>query len=182
VVSADTGEHVADLVRQLNGTYRAVGIPPIPVRILLVDPSGELRPTFVGESVANPDGVVFASEAEVPYTLEMIGRDCTRGDFVPGADHTGRDLADARLDNCDLRASNLSGVDLSGSILTAADLTDADLTGADLTDVPLHFADLTGADLTGATITGTTGGFQAIFSNTTCPNGSVVSSPTTCFP
>ena len=44
-----------------------------------------------------------------------------------------------------------------------------------------HTIDLTGADLTGATITGATA-LDATFANTTCPDGTVVSSPATCFP
>jgi uncharacterized protein YjbI with pentapeptide repeats len=74
----------------------------------------------------------------------------------------------ASLSSASLSGTNLTGIDLTRTALTNADLSGANLTATNLTD-----ASLTGADVTGA-----------VWSNTTCPNGAVQSTPcalTSCF-
>ena len=88
----------------------------------------------------------------IVYTSGMNGA----ATLTTGADLTGADLTGA----------GLAGANLTGADLTDADLTDASLFEADLTDAVLAGADLTGADLGGA-----------VWSNTTCPNGAVQSTP-----
>ena len=79
--------------------------------------------------------------------------------------------------NCtyaDLRGAILSHADLRGANLTRANLTSAwldyaNLTGAKIFSANLAYANLTSANLTSADLTG------VIWSNTTCPNGTVTS-------
>ena len=63
--------------------------------------------------------------------------------------------------------------------------TNANLTGANLTGALLGSADFTNANLSGANFTaapglGFTGVSSALYNNTICPDGVVVSSPSTC--
>jgi uncharacterized protein YjbI with pentapeptide repeats len=108
----------------------------------------------------------------------------------------GTDLSDANLDQANLSCTgpicaNLTNANLSGANLNLVDLTGANLTGANLTGANLRGANLTGANLTGANLTGanlngavTTGATfdQVIWSNTTCPDGTLssASTPETC--
>jgi uncharacterized protein YjbI with pentapeptide repeats len=66
---------------------------------------------------------------------------------------------------------NLSGANLAGARLNGQNLTRANLAGANLTSADLSLANLTAAELTGAVLTG------AVWSQTTCPNGVVQSTP-----
>lgn len=83
------------------------------------------------------------------------------GIILSGLDLSGFDLSGVELQNVDLSGANLSTANLSNADLSYARLTDANLTGANLTN----------ADLTGAS--GNPHFPQlAIWSNTTCPDGS----------
>jgi hypothetical protein len=102
---------------------------------------------------------------------------------LTGTDLTDADLTNARLVGANMKFAKLFGADLSGTDMTGTDLreadlvyanlTDADLTGATFTMANLFGADLTGADLTDAEIVGINGRWDAIWSNTTCPNGNI---------
>jgi uncharacterized protein YjbI with pentapeptide repeats len=118
-----------------------------------------------------------------------------------GSDLTGAALEDATLDRADLSRATLDGagagfapfrdadlsdvswrdggavgalfqgavlrrIDFTGTVLRAASFVDADLRGAQLAGVDFTNANLTGADWRRAT-----GLDSAIFSNTTCPDG-----------
>jgi uncharacterized protein YjbI with pentapeptide repeats len=82
--------------------------------------------------------------------------------------------------------ANMNGADLSGAAISANDafstfaltpppttsLVGASLAGATISGSDdFRFADLTGADLTGAIVTGSNNFQGALFSNTTCPDG-----------
>jgi uncharacterized protein YjbI with pentapeptide repeats len=68
--------------------------------------------------------------------------------------------------SADLAGANLSGANLTGTNLTSSKLTDADLNNANLTGANLTDAALGDADLA-----------DAVWSNTTCPNGALQSTP-----
>jgi len=71
---------------------------------------------------------------------------------LEGADLSGLDLADVRLNAARLAGANLEGANLRDARLNAADMRNCNLRQADLSDATLHRADLTGADLRGARI------------------------------
>jgi Pentapeptide repeats (8 copies) len=78
----------------------------------------------------------------------------------------GTTLTRARLDRADLAAVDLRNANLGGAHLDGANLRGADLRGANLHQTFLSGTDLTGADLTGAQFVQ-----DALFQNTTCPDG-----------
>ena len=86
-----------------------------------------------------------------------------------GKDHA--DLAFRRLMKADLLLASLNGADLF-----RANLTDAILAGAQLNGANLSNANLTGADLVGADLT------NAIWFETTCPDGTINSGQSPCTP
>lgn len=90
------------------------------------------------------------------------------------ADLSGADLSGAGVDGANLEYTDLSTADLSGASAQLASFFQANAVGAVMVDIDLTGADLTGADLTDADLTG------AVFSNTTCPTGAVVSAPGVC--
>ena len=69
--------------------------------------------------------------------------------------------------NADLEGAKLNKANLKGAKLQNVQLSKAKLKGANLKGANLKDADLTGANLTKANLTG------VIWSNTTCPDGSV---------
>jgi len=98
--------------------------------------------------------------------------ECSDSDFegldLRGVYLAGADLSSANLYSSDLRGANLAGADLTNANLNFADLRGANLRYATLRRAKFTGAKLFGADLTGATLT------DANWSNTTCPNGTVV--------
>jgi hypothetical protein len=84
----------------------------------------------------------------------------------------GANLTSAVLYQANLTGANLGDAKLNGASLGLANLTNAIVAGANLTNANIEGANLTGAslqssNLTGAAITG------VIWSNTTCPDGTV---------
>jgi uncharacterized protein YjbI with pentapeptide repeats len=69
-------------------------------------------------------------------------------------DHTGADLAAAKLHDLDLRGKVFRNANLRGADLTACDLRGVDLLGADLRSAFLTGAQCNGANLRGANLTG----------------------------
>lgn len=96
-----------------------------------------------------------------------------------GADLTGVNLNNTDVAGLgDLLSANLTGANLHGATLSGTwVLTGANLTGAHLDDATisgsnaLFEANLTGADLRGAQVTGGTALTGAVYSHTTCPDG-----------
>ncbi len=85
------------------------------------------------------------------------------------------DLANAHLNEQNLKGANLSGANISnaslqGVNLKGAFLENANLQNASLQGVNLEGADLTGANLTGAVLKGANTK-KVTWSNTTCPDG-----------
>ena len=123
--------------------------------------------------------------AENLIGAQIDGADLTDTDF------SYSDLVDANLTGANLAAANLSGADLTGGNFTEANLTEADLSmtrlyGALLLDANLTYATLRGAnlfladvsgaslrsaDLTGASLESTQNISEAIFCDTTMPDG-----------
>jgi hypothetical protein len=96
---------------------------------------------------------------------------------LSGANLTNANLSVADLSSADLNSANLSGANLNVANLFHATLVGANLNGATVQSAFGAAADLTGADFTNADLTGAnfnsaTGGDSAIWSNTTCPDGS----------
>jgi len=111
---------------------------------------------------------------------------------LAGCDFHGANLSNQNLSNANLSGANLSTADLSNANLNMANLSNANLNvaslfhatlvGSNLTGATVQSAfgagadltgaDFTNADLTGAIFTSATGGDSAIWSNTTCPDGS----------
>ena len=124
-----------------------------------------------------------------------------RGAKLRHADLRGAYLKRARFDASFRKGKQASGVDtpLCAPLCTYTNLSDANLTGAyldyailsyaNLTNAGLAYAQLTGANLTSANLTGATLIFAnlasatladanltgVLWSNTTCPNGTVTS-------
>ena len=104
------------------------------------------------------------------------------------ADLRGAKLQGANLsDQTILNRANLTGANLTRADLHLASIERANLTGANLSHTLLQYSNFTNANLTGATTTGWNndrgqgpGLLGVIWSNTTCPNGTVVTSPATC--
>ena len=82
------------------------------------------------------------------------------------------------LQFADMSGANLSGATLGGgtnefAVLQSANLTDANLRGANIGGLrPLSATNLTNANLNNAHVTGIDALQDAVFSNTTCPDGS----------
>ena len=90
------------------------------------------------------------------------------------ADLSGASAPSARFDNANLEYANLSSATLTGANLQGATLYRAvalgtQFGGADFSNADLTQAEVDDADFTGATL-----------ANTTCPGGTVVSSPAVC--
>lgn len=120
------------------------------------------------------DGNLLVTSGHVVYRMADAadaddGTSCNHNLVHPGADFSGIALQGLHLHGCDL-----TGVDFHNSDLSGSDFTDALFTNTNLTN-----ANLTGADLTGAVGT-PIGAATAIYSNTTCPDSTIVTSPTTC--
>jgi len=102
-----------------------------------------------------------------------------------GSNLSGANLAEAivtggykPLQFADLSGANLSGATLRGganefALLQSANLTNANLRGANIAGLrPLSATNLTNANLNHTNVTGIDALQDAIFSNTTCPDGS----------
>ena len=94
------------------------------------------------------------------------------GDLIGPGGH----IAELDLSGADLRGVDLSGATVVIVTMAGADLSGADLAGAALDGVQFDGADLTGADFSGVTIgtaqsTWTTTFLGAVWSDTTCPDG-----------
>ncbi len=81
-------------------------------------------------------------------------------------------LIEANLDDTILVGADLSGASLFQAGVQGANLTDAKLINADIEAVDFDGANLTNADLTGTKYAGLQ---NAIFNNTTMPDGSIAS-------
>lgn len=107
--------------------------------------------------------------------------DCTV-EPAPNVNLSGCDLSNFALPPfmVDLSGANLTGTNLSSNHVHDLNMSNANLTGANLRNFAMHGGDLSGANLTNADFTEAdldmilTG---AIWSNTTCPNGTVQSTP-----
>jgi uncharacterized protein YjbI with pentapeptide repeats len=130
-----------------------------------------------------------ANLTDAPLPYRNLTEADLRGARLTGADLTGAVLEKADLTGADLTGAKLYGADLIEADLIAAELTDANLTyatllgadlsaadlrGADLTFAYLAFADLANATMDGANLT------NAIWDNTTCPDGTMNSGPEPC--
>lgn len=100
-----------------------------------------------------------------------------------GASLSHANLIGADLSNADLRGANLSSANLRLANLSHADLSGANLRLASLRTTNLSHADLSHTNLTGANLLGATGDwrfvgtYNALFWDTTMPDGSVKVDP-----
>ena len=162
-----------------------------------VSSTGVQRSDFTGANLTNAtfassymDGVILLAAnltglrsggvVGVPVQLPPGWRLTSGYFFGPQADLTGANLT----------GFNLAGMNLAGATLNSANLTNANLTRADLSRADIHTANLAGtvllrAVLASADLTGSTGApasyTNAAFLNTTCADGSTVTSPNTCW-
>ena len=90
---------------------------------------------------------------------------------LAGCDLTGLDLPNQVLTGLDLSNTNLTDAGLDNADLSGANLSGANLSGASLSLARLKNTNMSGANLTGANLAG------VMWSNTTCPNGQVQSTP-----
>ena len=109
-----------------------------------------------------------------------------------GIDYSEANLSGGTFDSRIIDGDNFTNANLTGASLQfvinggpAANFTNANLTGANFTGAILGAANFTNANLTGAnfinaTGVSVTGLSSALYNNTTCPDGVVVSSPSTC--
>ncbi len=139
----------------------------------------------VGDCALGPgtscDSVSFSFESDVAVFLpdaDLSGSTLTFVEF-PYAYISGTVFDDSNLEGLDLkeavaRGASFRGVDLANSWLTESDLAGADLTGANLLEVAMGSTDFTDADLTSATMKDNdyhSVPADAIYDNTTCPDG-----------
>jgi len=126
------------------------------------------------------------SSSDTTAGVKNAAENC-KAEPAPDVDYHDCDLEGAYGDK--LTGADLSGANLSGANLELADLTGTNLTGADLSNAKLKFTTLDKTNLTDANLTGVIFGGQegpvfaetAIWSNTTCTDGTVqsVQCPTT---
>ena len=88
--------------------------------------------------------VVLVGNYRTAASTDAPGTDCSRRNFLEGADLSG----------CDLHGVNLPGANLSDAYLYGAYLYGANLRGADLENATLIYASLRGADLSNANLSG----------------------------
>jgi uncharacterized protein YjbI with pentapeptide repeats len=98
------------------------------------------------------------------------------GSTLTGAHAGFAQFVDANLSNASWRngdaiGATFDGADLHRIDLRGTDLRSASFVGADLRYARLAGVDFTNSDLTGADLRRSTGFGSAIFSNTTCPDG-----------
>jgi len=121
-------------------------------------------------SQANASGADFDGASLASTDLEHL--------LAPGASFERVKAREADFVHASLFQANLNGADLRGADFTQADLRITNLADADLRGADLAGADLTGANLTNADLTGAVMTFavlkRAVWSNTTCPDGRVV--------
>lgn len=134
----------------------------------------------------------------IDCTTRSIGADL-RGCDLSGVDLSGLDLSGANLTDAFLLRANLSntvlqlanltdtvidtstlrGTALEGAILDGTDFVDNDMSGSHLDNARFTYGRLRGVNLTDATLNGIdltdVDLTDAIWSNTTCPNGTVQS-------
>jgi hypothetical protein len=176
--SASTTYFVNDLVTDSGGSFiRLVsgGFPGIPTS----------NTTFWASlgGGASPCGGYPHADIDWSKPGSTPGNGCDlHGANLSGANLAGANLTNANLQVADLSKARLTGANLSGANLNVANLFQATLINANLTGATVlsafgAAADLTGADFTNADLTGAnfqfvTGADSAIWSNTTCPDGS----------
>ena len=126
-------------------------------------------------------GPTYTLSIPPPYAgVSWSGCNLTNANMSGQADLTG-----AALTGYNLTGMNLAGATFNNAILTNANLTRADLSRADvhtanISGTVLLRAILTSTDLTGSI--GTPASYvNGSFLNTTCPDGSHVTSPNTCW-
>jgi hypothetical protein len=135
-----------------------------------------------------PNGVVLDCSL-TPYPgIDLAG--CNLFSFH--ADYSDANLSGANMvfdiiDGDNFTNANLSGANMQFVLNGAApaNFTNANLTGADIRDADLVSSNFTNANLSGVDFSnsfgiGATGLSTALYNNTTCPDGTVVSSPFTC--
>lgn len=90
---------------------------------------------------------------------------------LDGAKLANANLASTNLKNALLRSANLSGANFTGGVIAFGKLQSANLRGATLTNVNAGDTNFSGADLSGATGLSSAQLGGAVWSNTTCPDG-----------
>ncbi len=146
---------------------------------------GGLSGTFAG---ADLSGSTFLSMSSLSGDLQGVN---LRGVKWVGLSSLGGDLRDADLATAEFSWSvlsgNAAGANLSEAVFDRADVIGADLTGADLSGATFTAVNFDGVDFTNANLTGALflsdpvdgpNVFNNVtWSNTTCPDGTVRSTP-----
>ena len=130
--------------------------------------------------------VAQSSRCDISNPSELGGQDLSECDLrnanLSGANLSFANLESANLSNADLSDADLKNADLTWAYLISATLEGADLSNADLqvailVDAFLRFANLSGTNLRNTNLLGAqlNGAFflnDALWSGTTCPDGS----------
>ena len=148
-----------------SGTEEAVGancVKPL-----------DLLSAFQDLSNCNLKGVTIDGNVPVPGSNPLYGSN------LSGANLNGATIEGGYkpLQFANLSGSNLNGATLGGgpnelAVLQSANLSGANLNGAIISGFrPLQATNLSGANLRGASVTGIDPLLEALYSNTTCPDG-----------
>jgi uncharacterized protein YjbI with pentapeptide repeats len=129
----------------------------------------EYRKFFCQRGYGLYNNIIESDKNNTCFTLQLV--DFIKQNNNKGKDLSGKDLSGGKdFSYANFIEANLTNANLSNSIFFNAQLIKANLKGATLTGAKFQSALLLDADFTGAIGADFEG---AIFSNTTCPNGTV---------
>ena len=118
--------------------------------------------------------------------LNLHGANLT-GTNLTGSILTGMDLSGINFSNTYLDGAQMANVNLSGATLSRVSMVGTNLTGANVRNASMWGNNLSTANVTNANFSGSFSdnmwAYQTVYSNTTCPDGSIASgADTACFP
>jgi len=138
----------------------------------------DLYSNFQDLSYCNLKGVTIDGNVPVPGSNPLYGSNLTGANLMGATVQGGyKPLQFANLSGANLKGATLGGGPNELGVLQSANLTRANLSGATIRGSrPLSATNLTGANLLGASISGSTFPSDepladAIYDNTTCPDG-----------
>ena len=166
------------------------------------DSSGpfELVVNAPARASAGPVQITVTTPGGTSDPVDFTYIDCSSSNWLPDADLRGCDLSEQDLSGLSFRRADLTGANFERAFLYRTDFEFADLTDASLTSAiirntifndailvgasllgtvvesaEMRSANLTRADLTQSNLTNVTFDLNTIWSDTTCPNGTVQS-------
>ena len=133
----------------------------------------DLQSAFQDLSNCNLKGVTIDGNLPVPGSTPLFSSNLSGANLLGATVQGGfKPLQFADLSDANLNSATLGGGPNEFAVLQSANLTGANLRGATIAGLrPLSHTNLTGANLSGASVTGIDPLLEAIYSDTTCPDG-----------